>query len=337
MAEEEEGAGGEPRPAEPAPADSRHPLTYRKTTNFALDKFLDPARPYKCTVCKESFTQKNILLVHYNSVSHLHKMKKAAIDPSGPAREAGATPATAAATDKPFKCTVCRVSYNQSSTLEIHMRSVLHQTRSRGAKTDVKAEGPERGPEEPKEGETEGEAGPEKKGPEPGGFLSGLPFLSPPPPPLDLHRFPAPLFTPPVLPPFPLMPESLLKLQQQQLLLPFYLHDFKVGPKLALAGPAPLLSLPAAAPPPPPPPPKAELAEQEWERPPTTEEGAEAGPPSPPHPTPNSAANNDIFCSHFPSAFSSVYFSDPNLLSRSFNQLGYQVIPADSLIQVCNH
>ncbi|KAB1277451.1 Zinc finger homeobox protein 2 [Camelus dromedarius] len=228
MAEEEEGAGGEPRPAEPAPADSRHPLTYRKTTNFALDKFLDPARPYKCTVCKESFTQKNILLVHYNSVSHLHKMKKAAIDPSSPARgEAGTAPTTAGATDKPFKCTVCRVSYNQSSTLEIHMRSVLHQTRSRGAKTDTKAEGPERGPEEPKEGETEGEVGTEKKGPDPGGFMSGLPFLSPPPPPLDLHRFPAPLFTPPVLPPFPLVPESLLKLQQQQLLLPFYLHDLK--------------------------------------------------------------------------------------------------------------
>ncbi|XP_045372466.2 zinc finger homeobox protein 2 isoform X2 [Camelus bactrianus] len=291
MAEEEEGAGGEPRPAEPAPADSRHPLTYRKTTNFALDKFLDPARPYKCTVCKESFTQKNILLVHYNSVSHLHKMKKAAIDPSSPARgEAGTAPTTAGTTDKPFKCTVCRVSYNQSSTLEIHMRSVLHQTRSRGAKTDTKAEGPERGPEEPKEGETEGEVGTEKKGPDPGGFMSGLPFLSPPPPPLDLHRFPAPLFTPPVLPPFPLVPESLLKLQQQQLLLPFYLHDLKVGPKLALAGPAPLLSLPAATPPPPPPPPKAELAEREWERPPMTEEGSEAAPTSPPHPMPNEAA-----------------------------------------------
>lgn len=292
MAEEEEGAAGEPRPAEPAPADSRPALTYRKTTNFALDKFLDPARPYKCTVCKESFTQKNILLVHYNSVSHLHKMKKAAIDPSGPARgEAGSAPATTAATDKPFKCTVCRVSYNQSSTLEIHMRSVLHQTRSRGAKTDAKAEGPERGQEEPKEGETEGEAGTEKKGPDPSGFISGLPFLSPPPPPLDLHRFPAPLFTPPVLPPFPLVPESLLKLQQQQLLLPFYLHDLKVGPKLALAGPAPLLSLPAAAPLPPPPPPKAELAEREWEQPPIAEEGTEAGTASPPEPTPNEAAH----------------------------------------------
>nr|XP_018865176.2 zinc finger homeobox protein 2 isoform X2 [Gorilla gorilla gorilla] len=291
MAEEEDGTTGELRSAEPAPADSRHPLTYRKTTNFALDKFLDPARPYKCTVCKESFTQKNILLVHYNSVSHLHKMKKAAIDPSAPARgEAGAPPTTTAATDKPFKCTVCRVSYNQSSTLEIHMRSVLHQTRSRGTKTDSKIEGPERSQEEPKEGETEGEVGTEKKGPDTSGFISGLPFLSPPPPPLDLHRFPAPLFTPPVLPPFPLVPESLLKLQQQQLLLPFYLHDLKVGPKLTLAGPAPVLSLPAATPPPPPQPPKAELAEREWERPPMAKEGNEAGPSSPPDPLPNEAA-----------------------------------------------
>uniref|UniRef100_A0A2I3GB45 Zinc finger homeobox 2 n=1 Tax=Nomascus leucogenys TaxID=61853 RepID=A0A2I3GB45_NOMLE len=291
MAEEEEGTTGELRSAEPAPADSRYPLTYRKTTNFALDKFLDPARPFKCTVCKESFTQKNILLVHYNSVSHLHKMKKAAIDPSAPARgEAGAPPTTTAATDKPFKCTVCRVSYNQSSTLEIHMRSVLHQTRSRGTKSDSKIEGPERSQEEPKEGETEGEVGTEKKGPDTSGFVSGLPFLSPPLPPLDLHRFPAPLFTPPVLPPFPLVPESLLKLQQQQLLLPFYLHDLKMGPKLTLAGPAPVLSLPAATPPPPPQPPKAELAEREWERPPMAKEGNEAGPSSPPDPLPNEAA-----------------------------------------------
>ncbi|XP_050999058.1 LOW QUALITY PROTEIN: zinc finger homeobox protein 2 [Acomys russatus] len=291
MAEEEEGAMGEPRSAEPSAADSRHPLTYRKTTNFALDKFLDPARPYKCTVCKESFTQKNILLVHYNSVSHLHKMKKAASDPSCPARgEAGIPAPSTAASDKPFKCTVCRVSYNQSSTLEIHMRSVLHQTRSRGAKTDAKAEGPERSQEEVKEGETEGEVGTEKKGPDPAAFMSGLPFLSPPAPPLDLHRFPAPLFTPPVLPPFPLVPESLLKLQQQQLLLPFYLHDLKVGPKLALASPTPMLSLPAATPPPLPAPPKAELPEQEWERPLIAEEGNEAGPSSPPHPSPNEAA-----------------------------------------------
>merc|ERR1739844_164348 len=44
--------------------------------NYPLEKYLDPNRPYKCDVCKESFTQKNILLVHYNSVSHLHRLKK---------------------------------------------------------------------------------------------------------------------------------------------------------------------------------------------------------------------------------------------------------------------
>lgn len=47
---------------------------------YPIEKYLDPNRPYKCEVCKESFTQKNILLVHYNSVSHLHKLKRAAQD-----------------------------------------------------------------------------------------------------------------------------------------------------------------------------------------------------------------------------------------------------------------
>ena len=44
--------------------------------SYSMEKFMDPNRPFKCDVCKESFTQKNILLVHYNSVSHLHKLKK---------------------------------------------------------------------------------------------------------------------------------------------------------------------------------------------------------------------------------------------------------------------
>lgn len=37
----------------------------------------DPNRPHKCEVCKESFMQKNSLLLHYNSVGHLHKLKRA--------------------------------------------------------------------------------------------------------------------------------------------------------------------------------------------------------------------------------------------------------------------
>merc|ERR1719189_2519664 len=41
-----------------------------------VDKFSDPGRPYKCEVCRESFTQKSILLVHYNSVGHLRNLNK---------------------------------------------------------------------------------------------------------------------------------------------------------------------------------------------------------------------------------------------------------------------
>ena len=53
-------------------------LEAEKKPNFSysLEKYMDPNRPFKCEVCKESFTQKNILLVHYNSVSHLHRLKK---------------------------------------------------------------------------------------------------------------------------------------------------------------------------------------------------------------------------------------------------------------------
>ena len=29
---------------------------------------------------------------------------------------------------KPFKCNICKVAYSQGSTLDIHIRSVLHQT-----------------------------------------------------------------------------------------------------------------------------------------------------------------------------------------------------------------
>nr|XP_032646352.1 zinc finger homeobox protein 2-like [Chelonoidis abingdonii] len=235
------------RPPETSPAlqDPRHPLSYRKATNFALDKFLDPSRPYKCTVCKESFTQKNILLVHYNSVSHLHKMKKASSDPTAPSQgDSGGPGAPQPSSDKPYKCTTCRVSYNQSSTLEIHMRSVLHQTRSRVAKAEAASKG-----EAPEAGEAAPAPLTEAEAPKILEVPTALPF-------------PAPLFSPPLLPPFPVVPESLLKLQQQQLLLPFYLHDLKGAPKLALAAPAlalpappaPLILAPPKEPPLPPPP-----------------------------------------------------------------------------------
>ncbi|XP_055784219.1 zinc finger homeobox protein 4-like isoform X1 [Salvelinus fontinalis] len=114
-------------------AETKRTLPFRKGPNFTMEKFLDPSRPYKCTVCKESFTQKNILLVHYNSVSHLHKLKKVLQEASSPV-----SPETNNNADnKPFKCNICNVAYSQSSTLEIHMRSVLHHTKARTAKTET--------------------------------------------------------------------------------------------------------------------------------------------------------------------------------------------------------
>uniref|UniRef100_A0A8C1T9J8 Si:ch73-386h18.1 n=1 Tax=Cyprinus carpio TaxID=7962 RepID=A0A8C1T9J8_CYPCA len=112
--------------------DSKQPVfPIRKGPNITVEKFLDPSRPFKCTVCKESFTQKNILLVHYNSVSHLHKLKRSLQDTS-----TGLQEPVNNADQKPFKCSICHVAYSQSSTLEIHMRSVLHQTKARASKLD---------------------------------------------------------------------------------------------------------------------------------------------------------------------------------------------------------
>ncbi|XP_018411629.1 PREDICTED: zinc finger homeobox protein 2 [Nanorana parkeri] len=253
---------------ESTPAHTQH-STYRKTTNFAMDKFMDPSRPHKCVVCKESFTQKNILLVHYNSVSHLHKVRKASLDPSLSNRhESGVGPTghgVQTGQDKPYKCTVCHVSYNQSSTLEIHMRSVLHQTRSRSLKQDttkIPSEKPQRDPICKSEtttdyrGETTEVQGVDlpKKRPQQLGPCVGIPILpntvAPPPMQLsmDLSR-PSPLFTSSLLPSFPLIPEALLKLQrqQQQLLLPFYLQELKLS---ADGGPTPLLSFGGAQQPP---------------------------------------------------------------------------------------
>ncbi|XP_057277943.1 LOW QUALITY PROTEIN: zinc finger homeobox protein 3-like, partial [Pezoporus wallicus] len=118
----QEDSGSEPKRA----------LPFRKSPNFTREKFLDPSRPYKCTVCKESFMQKNILLVHYNSVSHLHKLKRALQESA-----TGQPEPTSSPDNKPFKCNTCNMAYSQSSTLEIHMRSVLHQTKACAAKLEA--------------------------------------------------------------------------------------------------------------------------------------------------------------------------------------------------------
>ncbi|XP_076350372.1 zinc finger homeobox protein 3-like [Tachypleus tridentatus] len=118
-------------------------------TSYPVDRYLDPNRPYKCEVCKESFTQKNILFVHFNSVSHLHKLKQSMKDSStifttltphnltkpvtsntNSSRCQSPVTTTSESEKKLYKCNICKVAYNQSSTLDIHIRSVLHQTKA---------------------------------------------------------------------------------------------------------------------------------------------------------------------------------------------------------------
>ncbi|KAL1006363.1 hypothetical protein UPYG_G00071380 [Umbra pygmaea] len=96
----------------------------------------DDSRPFKCNACLEGFSTRTALYVHYNSTSHVQRMRTGSLKQGGGSdTSASSVPVLSRPylSNKPYQCSVCRVSYNHAITLESHMKSVLHQTRSRNA------------------------------------------------------------------------------------------------------------------------------------------------------------------------------------------------------------
>lgn len=91
-------------------------------------------RPFRCNACLETFPTRTALSVHYNSASHIQRMRTGSAKPDGES-ESPSIPVLSRPyiSNKPYQCAICRVSYNHAITLESHMKSVLHQSRSRNA------------------------------------------------------------------------------------------------------------------------------------------------------------------------------------------------------------
>ncbi|MCI4391477.1 hypothetical protein PGIGA_G00134980 [Pangasianodon gigas] len=86
--------------------------------------------PFKCHTCLEFFTNKSALNAHYNSATHIQKMRTGAGNDGDSSTPILAYPYVST---KPYQCDVCHVSYFYAFGLESHLKSVLHQSRTRKA------------------------------------------------------------------------------------------------------------------------------------------------------------------------------------------------------------
>ncbi|XP_041669594.1 zinc finger homeobox protein 4 isoform X2 [Cheilinus undulatus] len=90
---------------------------------------------FKCNACLETFSSRTALSVHYNSAAHIQRMTGSSKQGGENETQAPSVPLLSRPyiSNKPYQCAICRVSYNHAITLESHMKSVLHQSRSRNA------------------------------------------------------------------------------------------------------------------------------------------------------------------------------------------------------------
>ncbi|CAI5438189.1 unnamed protein product [Caenorhabditis angaria] len=90
--------------------------------NLLLTHMMDHNKE-ECEMCSETFGSKEQFISHLNSTKHLQQAKKhlenSLVDLSSQISN----------DDERFRCNVCNQSYPQANNLEIHMRSVSHQTR----------------------------------------------------------------------------------------------------------------------------------------------------------------------------------------------------------------
>ncbi|XP_051910356.1 zinc finger homeobox protein 2 isoform X2 [Hippocampus zosterae] len=145
-----EGSGAEPEPedeaneiagAKRAVAEDEDPAEGGRHSSERQGAPAETAPLFKCNACQETFPSRTALSVHYHSPSHFQRMTMTnggEIDPPSPYAPVVSRPFVS---NKPYQCAICRVSYNHSITLESHMKSVLHQTRSRNAANNAGALG----------------------------------------------------------------------------------------------------------------------------------------------------------------------------------------------------